>query len=444
MRFLVLTIAAAIASFASNEREEQVDSIFAPYAAPGSPGCAVGVLERGQTVLAKGYGLADLEQRVPVSPKSRFYVASIAKQFTSLAMLIAEREGKLKLDDSIRKYVPELPAYADGISVRRMLDHTAGLRDFLSLWSLRGFSNESVLREDATLRLIARQKALNFPPGTDQGYSNSGYLLAAIALKRATGVPLDVFARDKIFAPLEMKASRFQADHGVPVPDRAHGYHLRDGGWKGVDIAFDLAGGGGMYSNVDDLLRWARNFENPVVGKGLLAALQTPGRLTDGRRTPGGYALGIIEKDGVYSHSSAAAGYSTDFIRIPARGLAVVCLCNIGSTAVSKLAERVARVFTGESRPTGEPAAPKTEPPSPWSPGEQDRLAGTYWSEELRTVWELRQRGGRLWLHHDGLPVEVQRGTAGVHRAGAIEIAVSDSGLSVGTGNIRGIEFTRR
>lgn len=443
MRHIAAALLFAIAGFAASDREKLLDSIFADFSAPNAPGCAVGVLERGQAAFAKGYGLADLEHRIPISPRSRFYAASIAKQFTALAALIAEREGKWKLDDSIRKYVPELPHYADAITIRRMLDHTAGLRDFLPLWSLRGFSNESVLREDATLRMIVRQKALTFAPGTDQSYSNTGYLLTAIALKRAAGVPLDGYAREKIFAPLGMNASRFQADHGEPVPDRAHGYHRRDGGWKGVDIAFDLIGGGGMYSNVEDMLRWARNFETPTAGNGLLGTLQTPGRLADGRRTPGGYALGIIEKDGTYSHSSAAAGYSTEFIRVPKHGLAVVCLCNAGSAPAGALAAKVVSVFTGEPAP---PVSPAAKPPAtePWQPGETARLTGTYWSEELRTVWELRQRDGGLWLHGDGIPVEIRRGTDGIYRAGPLEIKAVDSGLQAGIGRTSGIEFTRR
>lgn len=445
MRFLALTILISNAAFAASERETRVDSLFAPYAVPGSPGCAVGVLERGQTVLAKGYGLADLEHRVPVSPMSRFYMASVSKQFASLAMLIAEREGKLKLDDSIRKWLPELPGYTDGITIRRMLDHTAGLRDYLALWSLRGFSNESVLREEATLGLIARQKALNFAPGTDYSYSNSGYLLAALALKRATGVPLDVYARDKIFAPLEMKASRFQADHGEPVPDRAHGYHWREGSWKGIDVGFDLIGSGGMYSNIEDMLRWARNFDQPAVGKGLLETLRTPGRLNDGRRTPGGYALGIIETDGAYSHSGAAAGYSTYFLRVPKHGLSVICLCNAGSVPVAKLAAKVREIYTGEPAPTDtlpEPGTPDSTRLG--SANAIEGIEGTYWSEELRSVWEIRHRDGRYWLHNDGLPLELRRARDGVYQAGAAEITAVGTGLRVSTGRASGIEFTRR
>ena len=260
MRWILIAVLSAGAAFAAGEREKRVDSIFAKDAKPGSPGCAVGVLERGVTAFAKGYGHGDLEQNIPLTPRSRFYMASVSKQFTSMALLLAEEEGTLRLDDSIRKFVPELPAYADGITIRRMLDHTAGLRDHLALWALRGFGTESVLKESPTVALIARQKALNFAPGTDHNYSNSGYLLAAVALHRATGKRLEAYAHEKIYKPLEMQSTRFQADHGEPIPDRAHGYHRRDGVWKTADVGFDIIGSGGVYSNIEDMLRWARNF----------------------------------------------------------------------------------------------------------------------------------------------------------------------------------------
>ncbi len=450
MRLILVSVLAMSTSVAQESPEKSVDSIFAGYRKPGSPGCAVGVLQRGSTVLAKGYGLGDLEHNLPITPQTRFYMASVSKQFTSMALLLAEQDGKLRLDDSIRKYVPEMPAYADGISIRRMLDHTAGLRDYLGLWGLRGFSNESVLKEQPTLALIARQKALNFAPGTDQNYSNSGYLLAAIALERATGKPLHVYAAEKIYKPLEMGSSRFQADHGTPVPDRAHGYHRRDGGWKTADVGFDLIGSGGMYSNIEDMLRWARNFEKPVVGGAVLKTLQTPGALVDGRRTPGGYALGMVEKNGTYSHSGGAVGYSTFFLRVPKHEVTVVCLCNIGGAPVARLASRVASVFTGDKPAEPEPAAEKEPTARPWKEGEMARLAGTYWSEELYSVWHLVERGGKLWAESDGSPIPVTPAGAETYRAGGAELRPVRSeggqvtGFAVSVGRARGISFVRR
>jgi CubicO group peptidase (beta-lactamase class C family) len=377
-------------------------------------------------------------------------MASVSKQFTAMSLLMADKEGKLRLDDSIRKHVPELPAYADGISIRRMLDHTAGLRDYLALWALRGFSNESVLREGPTLALIARQKALNFAPGTAYNYSNSGYLLAAVALQRATGKPLQIYAQEKIFKPLEMHSTRFQADHGEPIPNRAHGYHLRGGAWKTVDVDFDLVGSGGMYSNIADMLRWARNFETPVVGGDLLATLQTPGKLNDGRRTPTGYALGIREANGTYSHSGGAAGYSTFFLRVPKEELTVVCLCNIGGAPVARLAEQVAAVYSGAEPRTSEPAEPKPRLASAWKPGEMEPLTGSYWSEELFSVWQLSIRMGKLYVQTDGDERPVVPLGDGNYTAGPFELKPARgangtvTGFDVSAGRASGILFVRR
>jgi CubicO group peptidase (beta-lactamase class C family) len=444
MRSILIGMTFALAAWAAGDEEKRVDEIFEQYTKPGSPGCAVGVLRHGATVLAKGYGYADLDQSLPITPRSRFYMASVSKQFTSMALLMAEQDGKLKLDDSIRKYIPELPAYADGITLRRMLDHTAGFRDYLSLWGMRGFSNESVLKEEPTLALIARQKALNFAPGTDQNYSNTGYLLAAIALRRATGKPLETYVHDKIYKPLEMQSTRFQADHGDPVPNRAHGYQQRGKAWKTVDVGFDVIGSGGMYSNIEDMLRWARNLEKPVVGAALLNTLQTPGKLVDGRPTPGGYALGIIDKNGAIFHTGGAVGYSTLILRVPKEELTVLCLCNVGGVPIERLGRLVASAYTGA--PVVEAPVDRVKhAPRPWQPGEMEKLAASYWSEELFTVWQLTPRDGKLYLQTDGSEFPVQPAANGAYTAGDFVLKpTAAGGLEASVGRAKGITFSRR
>jgi len=449
MRIFFLAAVTAWAAFAGGE-EGRVDALFAKYTAAGSPGCAVGVLQRGATVLAKGYGLGDLEHGIALTPKTRFYMASVSKQFTSMSLLLAEQDGKLKLDDSIRKYVPELPAYAEGIPLRRLLDHTAGFRDYLSLWGMRGYSNESVLKEGASLALITRQKALNFPVGTAYSYSNSGYLLAAAALQKATGKALAAFAEERIYRPLEMQSSRFQFDHSEPIPNRAHGYRKQAGKWKTSDVGFDVIGSGGMYSNIEDMMKWARNYEKPVVGAGVLQALQTPGKLVDGQRTPGGYALGMIERDGTYSHSGGASGYSTFLLRVPKHGVTVVCLCNIGGAEVEKLAHATAAVYTGE--PVAERAAASRERKATraWREGEAFALAGEYWSEELQSVWKLEQRGDALWLVNEGEEEPVTPREDGAYGAGGYWLTAPAAaggkvpGFTANVARALGVSFARR
>lgn len=424
----------SLSLFASDERAARTDAIFAPYTKPGSPGCAVGVLERGETRLRKGYGLADVEHNVPLTPQSRFYLASVSKQFTAMAALIAEREGKLSLDDPLSKHVPEMPAYAAKIPLRRMLDHTAGLRDYLTLWNLKGWSNNSALQPEATLRLIARQQALDFEPGSDYSYSNSGYFLMSVILERSTGRKLGDYLEEKVFRPLGMTSTRVQHDHTTPVPNRAHGYS--EG--RVLDVNFDVTGSGGVYSNVDDLLRWARHLEDGKV----LAALSTPGKLNDGQETPTGYALGLrrtkLGEVLEVSHGGSAPGYRTYFALYPERRLAVALLCN-GDGSSQALAQKTAAVWLGVKLPEPAPAA-KPEPTA--AANVPSAILGAWWSPELESVWRFEQRGESVFLFTDG-PPRLVKAADGKLRAGEATIEMGEVSMQVSAGRARGIRFTR-
>ncbi|MFN7919651.1 MAG: serine hydrolase domain-containing protein [Bryobacteraceae bacterium] len=424
-----------------------IDPIFAHYG-PTTPGCAAGVAQDGKTLIAKGYGLADLDHRLLLTPHSRFYMASVSKHFTAMAALMAEREGKLSLDDPLSKHIPEMPAYAAGIPLRRLLDHTAGLRDYLLLWGLKGWTNESLLTEGPTLSLIARQKALDFEPGSEYSYSNTGYFLMAQVIQRATGQRLDAFLRDRAFSPLGMRATRFQHDHSEPVPDRAQGYSQhRAGQWRTASIGFDIAGSGGLYSNIEDMLVWARNFEAPKIGGPLFEALMRPGKLNDGRALPRGYALGLEHEvvDGLtrISHSGGAIGYRTFFLRVPERKLSVVVLCNDGGADPRALALRVAGKFVPEIKPEAT-ANEQPKPLAPLSAQQRAAIAGVYWSEELESVWRIFERGGRLYRQNDGGDAEVLKTSDGNFTAAGATIVPREGGFTVSAGRSRGIGFVRR
>lgn len=435
---LYLALSAALAAAAADDdRAAKTDAIFAEYSQ--SPGCAVGVLQNGETRLRKGYGIADLEHNIPLTPESRFYLASVSKQFTALAALIAEKEGKLSLDHPLSKYVPEMPAYAAKIPLRRMLDHTAGLRDYLALWDLKGWSNNSALQPEATLALIARQQALDFEPGSDHSYSNSGYFLMSVVIERTTGKKLGDYLDEKVFRPLGMTATRVQHDHTVPIPNRAHGYS----GGRVLDVNFDVMGSGGVYSNVDDLLKWARNFEERKVAGDLIDRLSQPGRLTDGRETPAGYAFGmrraklgdLVE----LSHSGGAPGYRTFFAFYPEKKLAVVTLCN-GEARIEAAAREVAAAWLGTAPPVRTaPAKAPAESPAKAPEG----LLGAWWSAELESVWRFEERSGKLLLLTDGAPRRVNAAADGKLRAGSASLFLKDGALIVDAGRARGIRFAR-
>ena len=320
-----------------------VREVLADIADDG-PGCAIGVVEAGDTLCAEGRGLASLEYGVPITPASRFYLASVSKQVTALATLLAAESGAFDLDGSVRRIISELPACMDGVTVRHLLTHTGGVRDYFSLGFLSGLSAEHVYSDDDVLELVGRQRALDFAPGSDGLYSNSGYVLLSIAIARATGKRLDAFARETIFTPLGMEASRFQHDHTAVVPGKAFGYEKRDRQWRVANCVLDVVGDGGMYGSLDDMLAWAKNLLAPRIGTDAIALMQTPERLTSGVST--GYGMGLVigahRGLAILEHGGGHAGYRTHLLAYPSENFAVVALCNTAAAWPAQLARRVA------------------------------------------------------------------------------------------------------
>ena len=332
--FAPLVLAAlvlAAAGVSGQDHRQTIDTIFKDFASDQSPGCAIGAARGDAPLAAKAYGMADLEHHIPLTPQSVFYMASVSKQFTALSILLLERDGKLQLEDRVRTYLPELPEYAAGITIRQLLHHTSGLRDYLTLSGLAGNPPDYVITERGVLNTLARQMRLNFEPGDEHLYSNSGYVLLSIIVHRVSGRPLDEFARERIFTPLGMRNTRFQHDHSAPIPGRAIGYVRRGETWRIANSLLDVVGDGGMYSTVDDMLRWAAAFERPEFSP-LLSRMQQPGTLKNGNAIANGYGMGLSQ--GTYrgvltvSHSGALAGYRTNFVRVPGEKLTVVTLCN--------------------------------------------------------------------------------------------------------------------
>jgi CubicO group peptidase (beta-lactamase class C family) len=243
-------------AFAAETDQEKVDRIFAAYDRADSPGCALGVIKDGEFIYRRGYGTASLELGVPLLSQSVFYMGSLSKQFTAASVVLAAEQGYLSLDDNIRKYIPELPDYGKPITVRQMLHHTSGFRDILDLLELSGRNAMDVHHTAELIDLVARQKALNFSPGSEFRYSNTNYFLLAEVIKRATKQPLSVFAAENIFRPLGMTHTRFYDDHTSVVPGRIPAYAPGEKGSFLVDWStnFDKVGDGGLMSSVDDLL----------------------------------------------------------------------------------------------------------------------------------------------------------------------------------------------
>ncbi len=453
----VAVLAAGAVAFAQAPAAD-LDAIFKDIGKDRAPGCSVGIARAGAPVAAKAYGLANLEHGIALTPQSVFYMASVSKQFMALSVLLLERDGKIRLDDRVGAYIPELPSHTAAVTLRQLLHHTGGVRDYLTLFDLAGHPPDYVITERATLAMLGRQAGLNFAPGAEHLYSNSGYVLLSIVVHRVSGQPLDAFARARIFSPLGMASTKFQHDHNAPVPGRATGYVRRGDGWSIANSSLDVVGDGGLYSSVDDMLRWSAAWARPEFAP-LLARMATPGTLADGKPIPNGYGMGLSRSTyrdvEIISHGGALVGYRTVFLRLPAQDLAIVTLCNAATANAGRLGQLVAESYAGSSM-TAAPAAGPPPPPFPTSsPVPRDvglAMAGEYSSAELDATYRIAVEGERVTI------------TAGTRNAVALEQLAPDrfrfppsgaellpvrangrvTGLTLNAGRVRGITFVRR
>jgi CubicO group peptidase (beta-lactamase class C family) len=350
--FVALFMPVAAAAQAQADYEAQVDRVFAKWSS-STPGCAVGVSVNGTPALARAYGMADLEHAVPNTADTIFESGSVAKQFTAAAVLLLARDGKLSLDDQVRTYIPELPDYGMPLTIRHMLTHTSGLRDWGSVAAIGGWPRGTRTYTQAhVLDIVSRQRGLNFAPGTRYSYSNTGYNLAAILVSRVSGMSFADFTKRRIFEPLDMTRSSWRDDYARVVSDRAIAYAPHGDGFR-QDMPFENAhGNGGMLTTVGDLLKWTTNFASPKVGDGAFVQQQTErGRFSDGRAHGYAMGLGLGSYKGVrmISHAGATAGYRAQLNLYPDRALAVAVVCNAASADASSHADAVADVYLGNN-----------------------------------------------------------------------------------------------
>ena len=388
----VLVLFAASASAQPAVPTTAVDQIFARWNTT-TPGCAVGVGVAGKPVLMKAYGMADLEHDVANTPDTVFESGSIAKQFTAMAVLLLAKEGKLSLDDPVRTHIPELPDYGVPLTIRHMLTHTSGLRDWGSVASIAGAPRTSrEYTHGHVLDIVSRQKSLNFVPGTHYSYSNTGYNLSAIIVSRVSGMPFAEFSKRRIFDPLGMTRTHWRDDHQRIVKGRAIAYAPEGGGYR-IEMPFEnVHGNGGLLTTVGDLLKWNENFVNVKVGDAeLIQQQQTKGRFNDGREH--NYALGLMVNTlgGVknVNHSGSTAGYVTHLNRFPEAQVSVAVLCNVSSGAATRAANDVSLLYLGDRAQTPE-AAPRRDPDAPTISvpvTALQELAGRYWSDEAEVAF---------------------------------------------------------
>jgi CubicO group peptidase (beta-lactamase class C family) len=339
----------------------RVDAVFQEYDRSDSPGCALGVFRDGKIVYARGYGMANLELGVANSAQTVFDIGSTSKQFTAFSIHLLARDGKLTLDDDIRKWLPEIPSYGKTVTIRHLLHHTSGLRDYIVMMELQGVQTEDLTTEQDSLDILSKQKAPNFAPGEEHLYSNTGYFLLGVIVKRAAGKSLRDFAADRIFEPLGMRHTQFNDSHTRLIPGRATGYSKAEAGGFGIDMSdWEQVGDGSVLTTVEDLQRWDQNFYEPRVGDAkLLQAMQEVGVLNSGKRLEYASALILSSYRGLptVSHGGAWAGYRAQLLRFPEQHFSVACLCNLGNANPSRLAYRVSEVYLGASMKPEEPKA---------------------------------------------------------------------------------------
>ena len=423
-------------------QRKAIDSVFRPYNIPGVPGCALGVFRGGRIAYARGYGWADLERRVPITPATLFDIGSTSKQFAAASIALLAEEHKLSFNDEVRKYIPELPDYGAPLTIDNMMRHTSGLRDYAGLLVLAGHSLEEVTTDSQALDLIVHQRHLNFPSGTRFSYSNTGYFLLSVIVQRVTGMPLADFARTRIFLPLGMTHTVYRNHFDMLIPNRALGYApARTGGGFRISMSnWEQTGDGSVQLSVDDALKWDENFYHPRVGgQTMVAELQQRGTLENGDSIGYGRGLFLDTYRGLrrVQHGGDWIGYHAAYARFPAQHTSVIVLCNSDGISPESLDDSVADIVLAKAFTRPKPNAPAPQHPVATRSGERPAatLAGGYFASATGEVFRVVARDSGLVLEFAGQSFPLERQGPLEYRVGALPISITflaDSGNAAG------------
>ena len=387
-----------------NEAAKKVDAFLSQWDKNDMPGCAVGAVKDGRLVYKRAFGMANLDYDVPNTTSTLFNLASSSKPFTAASIALLAQQGKLSLDDDIRKYLPEMPKYDETITIRHLIHHSSGIREYQALLLFGGQTPDNALSDKTILNLLARQKNISFKPGTKHQYSNSNYHLLGIIVGRVSGKSLRAFAEENIFKPLGMKNTLFFDNRNEVVKNRASGYMV--GPDKSVRVRaslFDLVGGGGVLTTVEDLYLWDQNFHEPKIGnKELIGLLTTPGVLNSGEKM--GYAFGLFHNKykglPVIKHSGNMSGYRSQIVSFPEQKFTAIALCNNSAIFPSVIAEKLADIYLeGQLKPDApsQKTVAETLPPAIALPEKEAlRYAGIYANPETGKVFKLGVKDGKL------------------------------------------------
>ena len=392
---MLLTASAAGAQTLTPDVTSKIDKVFEKYDKTDSPGCALGVYQDGKIVYKHGYGMANLNDDVAITPETVFHVASMSKQFTAASILLLQAQGKLSLDDDVHKYIPELPDFGEKITLRHLVHHTSGLRDQWALLELAGWRySQDLITDDDVMSVVTRQKALNFKPGERYMYSNTGFTLLAIVVKRVSGMSFREFTTKNIFEPLGMTHTHFRDDHEEVIKHDALGYEHDgpEGNGKPYRMNltnFDTAGATSLHTTVEDLQLWDENFYHPKVGEpALIEQMLHRDKLNNGelQSYASGLVIGTYRGLPTVDHNGGDAGYRSDMTRFPEQHFSASVLCNFADTNPTALVHQVTDIMLAKELKAPEQATAKapaaSTPVTALTADQMAAMAGTYWSRK--------------------------------------------------------------
>ena len=389
---------------------DQVDELFTAWSGNDTPGAAVAVVQDGEIIYKKGYGIANLEYDIPISPSSIFHIASISKQFTVFSILLLEKQGKLNLDDDIRKYIPEVPDFGKTITLKHLASHTSGLRDQWTLLQMAGWRMDDVITKEQVLKLVSKQKELNFAPGDEYLYCNTGFTLLAEVVARVSEMSFAEFTDANIFKPLKMNNTLFYDDHEKIVRNRTYSYYADSLGFKKSVLNYANVGATSLFTTVEDLSLWSINFSNPKVGDtAIINLMNTPVVLNNGKTFGGALGQFVGEYKGLneIQHGGADAGYRSYLTRFPDENFAVIVFSNSAEFSSGRMAHKVVDIYL-KDRFKVEPEKevindePGSKPFDESSVNLSD-FTGHFYSEELSTAYEFIIEGEKLIARHSRL-----------------------------------------
>jgi CubicO group peptidase (beta-lactamase class C family) len=391
-----------------------IDEVFQPWSRTGSPGCVCAISDAQRVIFERAYGMADLERNIPLNPDSVFYVASVSKQFVAASVALLSQREAFSMNDDAREYLSQLHGLSVPVSIQQLAQHTSGLRDYFGLWRLAGHHELDYLDNDLVLRLMSRQRTLEFEPGSRYQYSNSNYVLLAELVSQVSGLSVVEFSQREIFEPLGMQHTRFEDDHRRIVPGRVTSYQLADHSYQRFVKEFDVIGDGGLISTAGDLTAWGRNLLSPKIGgQNLVDMMTRPGRLQDG--SPLKYGLGLrlgnFRDQPVVGHTGSFKGFRARLMVLPNQQLSIAVLCNVAESNPTRLSEQLADLFIGRQAvkvaaktPIGTtiPDPPSDDQPVILSSTQLDALAGHYWSEQEMSARHIYVKDGTLYYGRGG------------------------------------------